>query len=80
MLKEAGTRVGLDVVIHGLLASSLWAHCEAEHQGGENTAKQKAAVMIGLGRSQRHNMPSQMHPRNILPPSVHSHSLHPHSE
>jgi hypothetical protein len=50
-LKGAGTRVASDVVIGGLLALSLWGHCEAEHHGGEGTAKQKVAVMIGLGRS-----------------------------
>lgn len=51
MLKGAGTCVRLDVVIRGLLALSLCVHCEAEHHGGESTAKQKAAVVIGLGRN-----------------------------
>lgn len=50
-VKGAGLHVPSDVVTHGLSALSSWAHCEAEHHGGESTAKQKAAVLIGLGRS-----------------------------
>lgn len=51
MLKGAGLHVPSDVVTHGLLALSPWAHCEAEHHGGESTAKQETAVLTGLGRS-----------------------------